>query len=168
MFDQISVPRTIQGNSNESSWILNNHDATIQFGECLVKALSNTQILLLDGPLGAGKTSLVKGLGIGLCISEPITSPTFALAHHYLMGERALIHLDLYRLGNPIAANELFFQEEEIANNLNGLMVIEWPSRLKIEINDACKMQIQYLPNGGRKIQLLSFKKDDNRLCTSE
>ena len=72
-------------------------------------------ILLLSGPLGAGKTSLVQGLAEGLGITEPITSPTFALAQHYPQGEPQLVHLDLYRLEQPASADELFLQEEEEA-----------------------------------------------------
>ena len=74
-------------------------------------------LLLLRGELGAGKTALVQGLAAGLGIAEPITSPTFALAQHYDTdagadaGAAALVHLDLYRLEQGAAADELFAQE---------------------------------------------------------
>ena len=138
------------------------------FGESLANQLRYTKILLLDGPLGAGKTSLVKGIGKGLGINEPITSPTFALAHHYLTGTRALLHLDLYRLEDETAANALFIEEEEISNQLNGLIVIEWPSRLNLVIDDACRMRISYLSNEGREVELISSSKDSKNVCTSE
>ena len=83
---------------NQTQWILEDHNATMSFGQSLAKILAHEDLLLLDGPLGAGKTSIVKGIAKGLSILEPVTSPTFALAHHYLSGKRALIHLDLYRL----------------------------------------------------------------------
>ncbi len=140
----------------------------MKFGESLANQLRYTKILLLDGPLGAGKTSLVKGIGKGLGINEPITSPTFALAHHYLTGTRALLHLDLYRLEDETAANELFIEEEEISNQLNGLIVIEWPSRLNLVIDDACRMRISYLSNEGREVELISSSKDSKNVCTSE
>ncbi len=140
----------------------------MKFGESLANQLRYTKILLLDGPLGAGKTSLVKGIGKGLGINEPITSPTFALAHHYLTGTRALLHLDLYRLEDETAANALFIEEEEISNELNGLIVIEWPSRLNLLINDACRMRISYLSNEGREVELISSSKDSKNVCTSE
>jgi tRNA threonylcarbamoyladenosine biosynthesis protein TsaE len=77
-------------------------------------------LLLLQGDLGAGKTCLVQGLAQALGIAEAITSPTFALAQHYegrLADGRPtrLVHLDLYRLELPAAADELFAQEEEEA-----------------------------------------------------
>lgn len=92
-------------------------------------------LLLLQGDLGAGKTCLVQGLAEGLGIGEPITSPTFALAQHY-SGQRAdggataLVHLDLYRLEDPAAADELFAQEEEEARSLGAVLAVEWPERL--------------------------------------
>ncbi len=91
-------------------------------------------ILLLEGDLGAGKTCLVQGLAAALGIDEPITSPSFALAQHYrgqgAAGPTALVHLDLYRLEQPAAADELFAQEEEEALALGALLAVEWPSRL--------------------------------------
>jgi tRNA threonylcarbamoyladenosine biosynthesis protein TsaE len=93
--------------------------------------------LLLQGDLGAGKTCLVQGLAEGLGIREPITSPTFALAHHYngeLGWDRrtALVHLDLYRLEQPASADELFAQEEEEARSLGAVLAVEWPERLSL------------------------------------
>jgi tRNA threonylcarbamoyladenosine biosynthesis protein TsaE len=88
----------------------------------------------LKGDLGAGKTCLVQGLALGLGIEEPITSPTFALAQHYQgsTGSRAtaLVHLDLYRLEQPAAADELLAQEEEEAQACGALLAVEWPGRL--------------------------------------
>lgn len=91
-------------------------------------------VLLLSGDLGAGKTCLVQGLAEELGIAEPITSPTFALAQHYggSTGSRAtaLVHLDLYRLEQPAAADELLAQEEEAAQACGALLAVEWPGRL--------------------------------------
>jgi tRNA threonylcarbamoyladenosine biosynthesis protein TsaE len=119
---------------------LANADATRALGRRLASRLleetaaDELPILLLQGDLGAGKTCLVQGLAEGLGISEPITSPTFALAHHYrgTRGNRptALVHLDLYRLEHPAAADELFAQEEEEALAQGALLAVEWPERL--------------------------------------
>ncbi|MEB3265079.1 MAG: tRNA (adenosine(37)-N6)-threonylcarbamoyltransferase complex ATPase subunit type 1 TsaE [Cyanobacteriota bacterium] len=92
-------------------------------------------VLLLEGDLGAGKTTLVQGLAEGLGITEPITSPTFALAQHYRGstangGATALVHVDLYRLEDPAAAEELLAQEEEEARALGAVLAVEWPERL--------------------------------------
>ena len=86
--------------------------------------------LLLLGDLGAGKTSLVQGLAEAIGIDEPITSPSFALAQHYSGSRGALVHLDLYRLEQPAAADELLAQEEETARELEAVLAVEWPERL--------------------------------------
>ena len=108
-------------------------------GRLLERGLAPPPLLLLQGDLGAGKTCLVQGLAEGLGIHEPITSPTFALAHHYrgetaesasLPVPTALVHLDLYRLEQPAAAAELFAQEEEEARALGAVLAVEWPERL--------------------------------------
>ena len=69
---------------------------TLNLGKKLSHKLNPQSIVLLKGPIGAGKTSFVQGIAKGLSISEDITSPTFALSHHYNSGKIPLIHLDLY------------------------------------------------------------------------
>ena len=88
---------------------------TLNLGKKLSHKLNPQSIVLLQGPIGAGKTSFVQGIGKGLSISEEITSPTFSLSHHYNSGRIPLIHLDLYRLENSSSAKEVFFSEEEEA-----------------------------------------------------
>jgi len=88
---------------------------TLNLGKNLSYKLNPQSIVLLQGPIGAGKTSFVQGIAKGLSISEDITSPTFALSHHYNSGSIPLIHLDLYRLANISSAKEVFFSEEEEA-----------------------------------------------------
>ena len=122
----------------------------------------SAQILLLEGNLGAGKTSLVQGIAAALGIDEPITSPSFALAQHYSGSCRgrstALVHLDLYRLEQPAAAEELFAQEEEEAQALGALMAVEWPGRLPVEPDGAWRVELQLLdplePEAGRRAVL--------------
>ena len=81
---------------------------TLNLGEKLSQKLNPQSIVLLQGPIGAWKTSFVQGIAKGLEISEDITSPTFALSHHYNSGKIPLIHLDLYRLENLSMAKEFF------------------------------------------------------------
>jgi len=120
-------------------------------------------LLLLEGNLGAGKTSLVQGLAAGLGISEPITSPSFALAQHYsgqlAAGRRtALVHLDLYRLELPAAADELFAQEEEEALSLGAVMAVEWPGRLSFVPEGAWQLTLELVdgqrPEAGRLVHI--------------
>ncbi|QEY32491.1 tRNA (adenosine(37)-N6)-threonylcarbamoyltransferase complex ATPase subunit type 1 TsaE [Synechococcus sp. RSCCF101] len=109
-------------------------------------------VLLLRGALGAGKTCLTRGLARGLGIEEPITSPTFALAQHYSGWrhgtETALVHLDLYRLEQPAAADELFLQEQEQAEERGALLVVEWPERLSFTPPGSWTVQLEIVAEG--------------------
>ena len=123
---------------------------TLSLGEKLSQKLNPQSIVLLKGPIGAGKTSLVQGIAKGLSISEDITSPTFALSHHYNSGKIPLIHLDLYRLENTSSAKEVFFSEEEEALQNKAILVIEWPELIEPLLENFWKIEISYAKNFGR------------------
>ena len=111
-------------------------------------AMDFSPVLLLQGDLGAGKTSLVQGIGEGLGIREPITSPSFALSHQYqgcLAGRNtALFHLDLYRLDSSQMADELFIQEDEQANAIGALLAVEWPTRLSFLPTNSWQVKLDF------------------------
>ena len=123
---------------------------TLNLGEKLSQKLNPQSIILLKGPIGAGKTSFVQGIARGLSISEDITSPTFALSHHYSSGKIPLIHLDLYRLENSSSAREVFFSEEEEALRSKAILVIEWPELIEPLIKNFWRIEISYAKNYGR------------------
>ena len=123
---------------------------TLNLGEKFSQKLNPQSIVLLKGPIGAGKTSFVQGIARGLSISENITSPTFALSHHYSSGKIPLIHLDLYRLENSYSAKEVFFSEEEEASQNEAILIIEWPELIEPLIKDFWKIEISYAKNYGR------------------
>ena len=127
-----------------------NLNETLNLGEKLSRKLNPQSIVLLNGPIGAGKTSFVKGIARGLSISEDITSPTFSLSHHYNSGKIPLIHLDLYRLDNSSSAKEVFFSEEEEALQSEAILVVEWPELIEPLIKDFWKIEISYAKNYGR------------------
>ena len=130
-------------------------DQTHARGIALASELPKGSVLLLTGELGAGKTCLVQGIAAGLGISEAVTSPTFALAQHYSHPNEpqqpVLVHLDLYRLELPEAADELFAQEEELAAESGALLAVEWPQRLSFSPSQAWKLQLLYC-DGGRQL----------------
>jgi tRNA threonylcarbamoyladenosine biosynthesis protein TsaE len=123
---------------------------TLNLGEKVSQKLNPQSIVLLKGPIGAGKTSFVQGIARGLSISEEITSPTFALSHHYSSGKIPLIHLDLYRLENSSSAKEVFFSEEEEALQSKAILIIEWPELIEPLVKDFWKIEISYAKNYGR------------------
>ena len=134
--------------------ILRNLEETIQFGHNFSLKLKAKSIILLKGKIGAGKTSLVKGIADGLQIKENITSPTFALSHHYNSGKLPLIHMDLYRIENAISAKELFLEEEEELDQNNGIMVIEWPEKIISIVDKYWLIEINYLDDSGRILKI--------------
>ena len=132
---------------------------TIQLGKKFAQRLTPKSIILLQGPIGAGKTSFVQGIAAGLCIEEDITSPTFALSHHYNSGTIPLIHIDLYRLEDALIARDFFVSEEEEAIQNGALMIIEWPEVIEPVLNNFWKIEISYATNFGRNYKIWDPKK---------
>ena len=132
---------------------------TLNLGKKLSHKLNPQSIVLLQGPIGAGKTSFVQGIAKGLSISDDITSPTFALSHHYSSGKIPLIHLDLYRIENSSSAKEFFFSEEEEAIQMKAILIIEWPELIEPLIKDFWKIEISYAKNYGRNYLIRDPKK---------
>ena len=105
---------------------------TLKLGEILASNLPSGTTLLLQGDLGAGKTTLVRGIAKGLHINDVVQSPTFNIMKIYLKGDRPLIHIDAYRLAdinNDIGLDEYIGYE-------TGITVIEWPMFIKDLIPD--------------------------------
>ena len=137
---------------------IENLKETLNLGEKLSQKLNPQSIVLLQGPIGAGKTSFVQGIAKGLSISEDITSPTFALSHHYNSGIIPLIHLDLYRLEDISSAKEVFFSEEEEAYQSKAILVIEWPELVERFIENYWKIEISYAKKYGRHYEIIEPK----------
>ena len=133
---------------------LKNTSETISFGKDFVRNLKPKSIVILKGPIGAGKTSFVQGIGQGLFIKESITSPTFALSHHYESGSMYLIHMDLYRVESSLSAKELFIEEEEELETNNGILIIEWPELIEPILEIYWKIEINYAFEDGRKFNI--------------
>jgi len=123
----------------------------------LASTLSAGDVLLLEGDLGAGKTSFVKGLAAGLGIAAAdVSSPTFTLVHEYRGGRLPLYHADLYRL-EKAATDELGLEE-----TVDGVLAIEWPDRLTHGIAGARLIRIELVDELTRKITI-----NDRPLTTS-
>ncbi|HSH13896.1 MAG TPA: tRNA (adenosine(37)-N6)-threonylcarbamoyltransferase complex ATPase subunit type 1 TsaE, partial [Desulfurivibrionaceae bacterium] len=101
---------------------------TARLGQRLGELVRPGDLVLLTGPLGAGKTTLAQGIGRGAGVPEStyITSPTYNLLHEY-PGRLPLYHLDLYRLGSEEEIEELGFLDYLYGR---GAALIEWPDRL--------------------------------------
>ena len=141
---------------------LKNTSETIAFGKDFVKNLKPKSIILLKGPIGAGKTSFVKGIGQGLYIKESITSPTFSLSNHYGSGSMHLIHMDLYRIESSLSARELFIEEEEELETNEGLLIIEWPELIEPILEIYWEIEINYAHKEGRNLNIYEPKSSKN------
>ena len=141
---------------------LKNISETIAFGKDFVSNLEPQSIVILKGPIGAGKTSFVQGIGQGLRIKESITSPTFALSRHSESGSMHLIHMDLYRIENSLSARELFIEEEEELETNKGLLIIEWPELIEPILEIYWKIEINYAHKDGRNFNIYEPKFSKN------
>lgn len=101
---------------------VSNAEQTQKLAEELAAALEPGDVILLDGDLGAGKTTFTKGLAAGLGIRRNVKSPTFTLIREYHEGHLPLYHMDVYRLeetgGDDLGLEEYF--------NGDGVSVVEW------------------------------------------
>ena len=122
------TPSTTQGIPT-GEWQSHGANETLALGAQVGSQLSGGEILLLDGPLGAGKTVFVKGLASALGIDpEEVTSPSFTLVNPYA-GRLPLFHIDLYRLDEGAAAAHAV-DLEELLGDERAVLVIEWGERL--------------------------------------
>ncbi|TQS25979.1 tRNA (adenosine(37)-N6)-threonylcarbamoyltransferase complex ATPase subunit type 1 TsaE [Microbispora sp. KK1-11] len=99
-------------------------EETRALGARLAALLAPGDLVVLGGPLGAGKTTLVQGIAEGLKVRGPITSPTFVIArvHPSLSGGPALVHADAYRLGGTLEVDDLDLD----ASLEESVTVVEW------------------------------------------
>jgi tRNA threonylcarbamoyladenosine biosynthesis protein TsaE len=105
--------------------ITHSAEETIAFGRTLTETLAPPKLVLLRGDLGAGKTTLVKGIAQGFLAAteEEVTSPTFTLIHEYRGPQANLYHIDLYRVDTPRELQTLGL-DDLIADN--SVLLIEW------------------------------------------
>ena len=89
-------------------------------------------LLVLVGPLGAGKTALTQGIGAGLGVREPVTSPTFVIARVHEGGRLPLVHVDAYRLGGMADVDDLDL-DVTVADSVT---VVEWGQGLVEQLAD--------------------------------
>jgi tRNA threonylcarbamoyladenosine biosynthesis protein TsaE len=129
-------------------------DETIAFGRSLGALLAPPKLVLLRGDLGAGKTTLVKGIAqaFDAASEDDVTSPTFTLIHEYRGPRATLYHIDLYRIDTPrelqtLALDDLFAS--------NSILLIEWGekfSRLQRERN--IEIQLESVGENDRRIRV--------------
>jgi tRNA threonylcarbamoyladenosine biosynthesis protein TsaE len=112
-------------------------DDTRSFGERLADVLRPGDLVILSGPLGAGKTALAQGIGLGLGVAEPVTSPTFVIARVHHGGRVPLVHVDAYRLG-AVADPRAEVDDLDLDASVDGsVTVVEWGEGMVEQLADA-------------------------------
>jgi tRNA threonylcarbamoyladenosine biosynthesis protein TsaE len=119
------VPRATKTNVIRHEITTHSADETISFGRTLRELLTPPKLVLLRGDLGAGKTTLVKGIAAAFeaAAEEDVTSPTFTLVHEYRGPQANLYHIDLYRVDT---ARELETLGLDDLRAEDSILLIEW------------------------------------------
>lgn len=141
---------------NELNLYTHSTDETHELGNLIGKNVKKNMVILLDGDLGAGKTTLTQGIGKGLGVKRNITSPTFTIQKIYRGEKMNLYHIDAYRMEGveqDLGFDEYFYDD--------GLTVIEWSQFMKYLIPDEYLMiSIHLLEDGSREFQFKAIGKE--------
>lgn len=108
-------------------------DDTRALGSRLAEVLRPGDLILLIGPLGAGKTALTQGIGAGLGVKAAITSPTFVISRVHRDGRVPLVHVDAYRVGGRLELDDLDLD----ASVEDSVTVVEWGEGIAEQLSDA-------------------------------
>ena len=124
---------------------------TEEMGRKLAEKLPGGSVVAMYGDLGAGKTAFVRGMAKGMGLSCRVSSPTFTIVNEYL-GERELIHFDMYRLSS---ADELFDIGWEDYLSRGAVCAVEWSENVQDAFfGDEVVVRIEKLNNTDRKITI--------------
>lgn len=125
-------------------------EQTQKIAERFSRELKSGQVIAFEGDLGAGKTSFVKGLAVGLGFSGEVSSPTFALVNEYIGGKKDLYHFDMYRIsGWEDLYSTGFFDYLESG----GVLAVEWSENIAAALpDDTVLVRIEKLNDNERKI----------------
>jgi tRNA threonylcarbamoyladenosine biosynthesis protein TsaE len=129
-------------------------EETIARGKELGATLKPPVLILLTGALGAGKTTITKGIasGFGAAREEEITSPTFTLVHRYSGGPVPVYHIDLYRIGDARDFDTLGLDD---VFSENAVVIVEWPDRMKLRTDwPVIRIQLDHVSEEVRKIAI--------------
>lgn len=144
------------------TWKTSSAKETIGRGRAVGRSLKPGTVVALFGDLGSGKTTMIKGIGLGLGVKSEreIKSPTFVILHIY-KGRIPLYHFDLYRMEKPSEVESLGM--DEFLSDPKAVTVVEWAERVPdIEKQAHIKINIKRTNQDRRVITLSQFKHKKN------
>ena len=134
-----------------ATYITNNVNETEELGAKFAKNLPGGTVIAMYGDLGAGKTAFVRGMAKGMGLECRVTSPTFTIVNEYL-GDRELIHFDMYRLGS---ADELFDIGWEDYLSRGAVCAVEWSENVEDAFTgDEISLTIEKIDDDKRRITI--------------
>jgi tRNA threonylcarbamoyladenosine biosynthesis protein TsaE len=132
-------------------------DDTRALGRALAGRLRAGDLVMLTGPLGAGKTALAQGIGTGLAVDGQVTSPTFVISRVHRGGRVPLVHVDAYRLGGRLELDDLDLD----ASVEESVTVVEWGEGVADQLADAhLEIRIERLDDDTRSVELVAHGGD--------
>ena|ERR1700683_1485753 len=146
-----ATPETVRETITDSP------EETIALGRELVALLAPPKLVLLRGDLGAGKTTLVKGIaaGFGAAVEEDVTSPTFTLIHEYRGARANLFHIDLYRIDTQRELDTLAL--DDLRSN-DSVLLIEWGDKFPRLLRERdLEISLERHGDDKRKISIVSL-----------
>lgn len=126
---------------------------TESLGEVIGNWLMPGDVVLLHGDLGAGKTTLTKGIARAIGVQDTVNSPSFGLVNEYILPHVRLFHLDLYRLDDPDELETIGFAE--LTSAADAIAIVEWPERAGAMLPDRYLLvDIVYAGDGHRTVHV--------------
>jgi tRNA threonylcarbamoyladenosine biosynthesis protein TsaE len=145
----MAVQVTVQRGIEHLGFVSRYPEQTRAFGVEIGKALIPGDLILLYGPFGAGKTTLVQGIAAGAGAGQRVTSPSFTLINEY-RGKLPLYHVDLFRLAE---LDQEIEQALESCEEGDGVTLVEWPDLLPADLREgALKIDMQILGDDERSL----------------
>ena len=130
--------------------LIHSESEMVEYGKKLAQSLQAPQVIELLGDVGAGKTTLTRGIASGLGVQEPVSSPSFTISKEYQGEKYRLAHYDFYRLNDPgIMAEDLL---DSVSDN-NTITIVEWGESIRDVLpENRLKITIKNLDENTREI----------------
>ena len=134
-------------------------EETIVLGEKIGSLLKGGDVVCYKGGLGAGKTTITRGISIGLGLGDEVTSPTFSLVNEY-HGDLTLYHFDMYRITSPDDLETPGFYDYMDSDSV---LAVEWSENIESELpENVIRVNIERIDDSTRKITIIGDERFEN------